>query len=98
VVNTRGPRRQRVRRHRRLTPRPDRREEKEILADGHTSDPTVIDDVGWFYTDPYEPVAAIAGNVAFHPERVKVTDHAATGEPDVVWTDRSREGLDAYHG
>jgi NAD(P)-dependent dehydrogenase (short-subunit alcohol dehydrogenase family) len=24
-------------------------------------EPTVIDDVGWFYTDPYEPVAAIAG-------------------------------------
>jgi uncharacterized protein (DUF427 family) len=53
-----------------------------VLADGDTGDtgdPAVIGDVGWFYAEPYEPVAAIVGHIAFYPERVTVTEHVATG-------------------
>jgi uncharacterized protein (DUF427 family) len=72
-----------------------------VLADGDTGengDPTVIGDVGWFYAEPYEPVAAIAGHIAFYPDRVTITDHADAQGADLVWTDRSKERLDANHG
>jgi len=67
-----------------------------VLADGETGDPIVIGDVSWFYAQPYEPVAAIAGHIAFYPERVKITEHPLAGGADVVWTDRSKESLDVH--
>ncbi|MBA3653357.1 MAG: DUF427 domain-containing protein [Actinobacteria bacterium] len=42
-----------------------------VVTDGE-----VLDDVVWFYDDPYAPVAAIAGHVAFYADRVDVTVHA----------------------
>jgi uncharacterized protein (DUF427 family) len=69
-----------------------------VLTDGDLGDPSVIGDVGWFYAQPYEPVAAIAGHIAFYPERVTVTEHPLAGRADVVWTDRSKERLDVHHG
>jgi uncharacterized protein (DUF427 family) len=72
-----------------------------VLAGGNTGDngdPVVIGDVGWFYAEPYEPVAVIAGHIAFYPERVTVTEHPSAGGADVGWTYRSREGLDVDHG
>jgi len=62
-----------------------------VLADGNTDDPVVIGDVGWFYTEPYGPVAAIAGHIAFYPERVEIVEHPAAQDEDVNWTDRSKE-------
>ena len=70
-----------------------------VLADGVPSDngdngdPTVIGDVGWFYAEPYEPVAAIAGHIAFYPERVKIVEHAGA-----QGADRSKERRHAHHG
>jgi uncharacterized protein (DUF427 family) len=72
-----------------------------VLADGDTGDngdPLVIGDVGWFYAQPYEPVAAIAGHIAFYPERVTITEGAGDQGADLDWTDRSKERLDANHG
>ena len=36
-------------------------------ADGH------IADAAWTYTEPYPAVAAIAGHIAFYPDRVQLT-------------------------
>ena len=54
-----------------------------VLADGNTDDPIVIDDVGWFYAQPYGLVAAIAGHIAFYPERVEIIEHPAPREEDL---------------
>ena len=54
-----------------------------VLADGNTDDPIVIDDVGWFYAQPYGPVAAIAGHFAFYPDRVEIIEHPAPREEDL---------------
>ena len=54
-----------------------------VLAGGNTTDPIVIGDVGWSYAEPYGPVAAIAGHLAFYPERVEIIDHPAAPEEDV---------------
>ena len=54
-----------------------------VLAGGHATDPIVIGDVGWLYAQPHEPVAAIAGHIAFYPERVEIIDHPAASEEDV---------------
>jgi uncharacterized protein (DUF427 family) len=72
-----------------------------VLADGETGgngDPVVIGDVGWFYAEPYEPVVAIAGHIAFYPERVTIAEHAGAASADVVWTDRSKERLHVHDG
>jgi uncharacterized protein (DUF427 family) len=69
-----------------------------VFADGDKGDPTVIADVGWFYAEPYEPVAAIAGHIAFYPERVKVTEHNPAEQADLDGTDGSKEKLDVHHG
>jgi uncharacterized protein (DUF427 family) len=72
-----------------------------VLEDGDTADnadPTVIGDVGWFYAEPYEPVAAIAGHIAFYPERVTIAEHAGGQRANLDWTDRSKERRHAHHG
>lgn len=32
-----------------------------------------VDDVVWFYEEPYAAVAAIAGHVAFYPDKAEIT-------------------------
>lgn len=36
-----------------------------------------IEDAIWTYTEPYPAVGAIAGHVAFYPDRVQITDTGA---------------------
>jgi uncharacterized protein (DUF427 family) len=69
-----------------------------VLVDGDSGVTTVIDDVGWFYAEPYEPVATIAGHIAFYPARVTITEDAGGQGADLDWTDRSKEKLDAHDG
>ena len=38
-----------------------------------TADGTTVDDVIWTYEQPYAAVAAIAGHVAFYPDRALIT-------------------------
>ena len=38
-----------------------------------TADGTTIEDVIWTYEQPYPAVAAIAGHVAFYPDRAMIT-------------------------
>jgi uncharacterized protein (DUF427 family) len=65
------------------------------VGDGRGDSADAITDAGWFYATPYEPVAAIAGYIAFYPDRVQVVEHAPGGDLD--WTDRSVRSPDAYH-
>jgi uncharacterized protein (DUF427 family) len=51
-----------------------------VLPDG-----TELADAVWTYPSPYPAVEAIAGRVAFYPDRVKVT--AATSSPAVSGTE-----------
>jgi uncharacterized protein (DUF427 family) len=69
-----------------------------VLGDGDNGEPLVIGDVGWFYAEPYEPVAAIAGHIAFYPERVTITEHSGAGGANLDWTDGSKERRHAHHG
>ena len=43
----------------------------------------VIGDVGWSYAEPYGPVVAIVGHIAFYPERVEIIEHPAAREEDI---------------
>jgi len=63
--------------------------------DNHPRDGAhVISDAGWFYATPYEPVADIAGHIAFYCDRVQVVSHAP--REDLDWTDRSMRSPDAH--
>jgi uncharacterized protein (DUF427 family) len=46
-----------------------------VLPDG-----TELSDAVWTYASPYQAVEAIAGNVAFYPDRVQVTTETSTPE------------------
>jgi uncharacterized protein (DUF427 family) len=63
-----------------------------VLTGGDNGDPLVIGDVGWFYAEPYEPVAAIAGHIAFYPERVTTTELSGAGGANLDLTDGSADG------
>jgi uncharacterized protein (DUF427 family) len=65
-----------------------------VLDEVNATEPTVIPDVGWTYREPYAPVAAIAGHLAFYPDRVEITEHQPAGKRDR--TDRSKEDTDAH--
>ncbi|MER5802168.1 DUF427 domain-containing protein [Streptomyces mirabilis] len=41
---------------------------------------SVIKDAVWFYAEPYDAVAAIAGRVAFYPEHVQITVSEAVAD------------------
>jgi uncharacterized protein (DUF427 family) len=40
----------------------------------------IVDDAIWFYDEPYDAVAEIAGHVAFYADRVQIDDSHSDGE------------------
>jgi uncharacterized protein (DUF427 family) len=53
-----------------------------VLGDG-----TVVDDLAWFYAEPFDEAARIAGRLCFYNERVDVErDGVALERPDSPWS------------